>query len=97
MTVPVRSVTGVVTGRVQGVAFRASMAAEARRLGLAGWVRNRRDGRVEFRIAGVDEDVEALLAWARRGPPLARVDALTVEPCEAGARAPEPFTVLGDA
>jgi len=97
VTAAIRSVTGTVAGRVQGVAFRASMAAEARRLGLAGWVRNLRDGRVEFRIVGPAEDVEALIAWARQGPPLARVDDLTVEPLEGADRVPGTFTVTSDA
>ncbi|HMO49227.1 MAG TPA: acylphosphatase [Rubrivivax sp.] len=63
-----------IRGRVQGVGFRASLADEARRLGLRGWVRNRRDGSVEAMIAGPDEAVQQLLQWSRRGPPAARVD-----------------------
>jgi acylphosphatase len=68
----------VISGRVQGVGFRYSMAEEAERLGLTGWVRNRRDGTVEAVIDGQAAAVEALLAWARRGPPSARVSDLTV-------------------
>ncbi|MDP2305608.1 MAG: acylphosphatase [Pseudomonadota bacterium] len=63
----------VVTGRVQGVAFRAHTQAEAARLGLVGWVRNLPDGTVELAAEGPREALEALLAWARTGPSMARV------------------------
>jgi acylphosphatase len=66
----------IVSGRVQGVAFRAHTQAEARRLGLTGWVRNLPDGRVEALAEGPRPALEALLAWSRNGPPLARVTAV---------------------
>jgi len=72
----------LISGRVQGVGFRYSMAEEAERLGVTGWVRNRRDGTVEAVIDGQDAAVEALLAWARRGPPSAHVSDVTIS--EAG-------------
>lgn len=69
----------VITGRVQGVWFRGSMAQEAQRLGVSGWVRNRADGSVEAMIAGTDEQVAAMIGWARRGPPNAAVEHVAVE------------------
>lgn len=69
----------VVHGRVQGVGFRASLAWEARKEGVTGWVRNRRDGTVEAMIAGSDGAIAAMIAWSRRGPPGARVDRVEVE------------------
>jgi acylphosphatase len=63
----------VVTGRVQGVFFRASCARRASDLGLAGWVRNRSDGAVEATFEGDKLAVEALVAWCRQGPPGAAV------------------------
>ena len=53
--------------------YRFYMQKKARELGLAGWVRNRRDGSVEATIQGGPEAVEAVTAWARRGPPSAMV------------------------
>ncbi len=79
----------VVHGRVQGVGFRYGLCGQAQRLGLAGWVRNRHDGTVEAVVAGPAADVQALVDWARRGPPAARVDRLDLEP------APEPADADG--
>lgn len=79
----------VVSGRVQGVAFRQSTAEEAARLGLTGFVRNLPDGRVEAEAEGERAAVERLVAWCRRGPPLARVDDVAVSWQEAtGATGP---------
>ncbi len=63
-----------ISGRVQGVGYRWSLCTEATRLGLSGWVRNRRDGSVEALVCGPLEAVDALLLWAQRGPSMARVD-----------------------
>jgi len=62
-----------ISGRVQGVGYRFYMQRKARELGLTGWVRNRHDGSVEAMIQGSAEGVEAMTAWARRGPPSAAV------------------------
>jgi acylphosphatase len=82
----------VVSGRVQGVAFRACAADEGRRLGLRGWVRNLDDGRVEAVAEGPRAELEALVTWCRRGPPAARVDALAVTWGEAAGALP-PFEI----
>jgi acylphosphatase len=68
----------IIRGRVQGVWYRESMRQEAERLGVAGWVRNRRDGSVEAMIQGSDAALDALIQWARVGPPAARVESLEV-------------------
>ena len=68
----------VVSGRVQGVYYRASNQQQARRLAVAGWVRNRPDGSVEAWLEGAPDAVEALRAWMRRCPAGARVTDITV-------------------
>jgi acylphosphatase len=72
-----------VDGRVQGVGFRASAAHEAGRLGLTGWARNLPDGRMEAVYEGPRDAVEEMLAWTRRGPVSARVDAMEIHDEEA--------------
>jgi acylphosphatase len=69
----------VVTGRVQRVGFRYALADEARSRGVSGWVRNRRDGSVEAILCGSAADVDALVGWAWRGPPAAKVESVEVE------------------
>ena len=73
-----------IVGRVQGVGFRESMRQQAERLGITGWVRNCMDGTVEAVVSGDEAAVSAMLDWCRRGPPLARVEAVeqTVAPGE---------------
>ena len=73
-----RVVRVFVSGRVQGVGYRAWTAAKADELGLAGWVRNLRDGRVEAIFAGPADVVARMVDACRGGPRLARVDALEV-------------------
>lgn len=69
-------------GQVQGVGFRYHFGEQAQRLGITGWVRNRRDGSLEALIEGTPAAVEALLTWARRGPPAARVERVEVNAAE---------------
>jgi len=72
----------LIRGRVQGVGFREAMRREAIARGCTGWVRNRRDGSVEAVVQGDPAAVEAIIAWARRGPPAARVDDLVLGAAE---------------
>jgi acylphosphatase len=74
-----------ISGQVQGVGFRYALADEARARNLRGWVRNRRDGSVEAVVAGPESDVEAVIAWARRGPPAAQVTRVAIEPAATDA------------
>ncbi|MEX0790586.1 MAG: acylphosphatase [Actinomycetota bacterium] len=67
-----------ISGRVQGVFFRQETARRARAAGVAGWVRNLGDGRVEAVFEGEASSVDSVVDWARRGPPMARVDDLDV-------------------
>ena len=67
-----------ITGRVQGVGFRFYFERTARKHGVRGWVRNRRDGSVEAVIQGEDAAVAAVVAWAQHGPRNAAVDGVRV-------------------
>jgi acylphosphatase len=68
-----------ISGRVQGVAYRAWAERQASLLFLSGWVRNRRDGSVEAVLSGPEEAVLEMIERCRRGPPLARVAAVSQE------------------
>jgi acylphosphatase len=72
----------VVSGRVQGVFFRDSARREARRLGVAGWVRNRPDGNVEAHFEGSPVAVWQLVRWCESGPRHADVDDVAVSEVE---------------
>jgi acylphosphatase len=71
-----------VSGRVQGVFFRATTADEARSRGLTGWVRNAADGRVEAEVQGERSAVDQLIDECRTGPPMATVDDVEVDRIE---------------
>ena len=78
-----KSVHTIISGRVQGVCYRAWTAEQANRLGLSGWVRNRSDGTVEALFSGPATDVDAMLEKCRRGPSLAHVSDMALMPGEA--------------
>jgi acylphosphatase len=96
MSAAIRRVT--IRGRVQGVGYRAWVDYQARRLGLQGWVRNRRDGGFEAVFEGAEDAVANMIAACRNGPSSARVDEVAEETAhtdELGLRrAREAFSVL---
>ncbi len=80
----------LVSGRVQGVFYRASAQAEARRLGVTGHARNLPDGRVEVLACGEPRALAAFTEWLWQGPPAARVSDVTCE--DVDIQAPAGFT-----
>jgi acylphosphatase len=88
-----RSVRLRITGRVQGVGYRAWAMGTARRLGLRGWVRNRRDGSVEALVTGDDDAIAAMIEACREGPFSASVSKVAISDDEddgSGGFAPRP-------
>ena len=79
---PQKRVRLVISGRVQGVWYRASAREQALALGLGGWVRNASGGRVEAAAEGEADAVDAFVAWCRQGPPQARVAGVEATPEE---------------
>ena len=77
MTEPIRRRV-LVSGRVQGVYYRANTRDAARERGVSGWVRNRDDGRVEAVFEGVPDDVESMIEWCHTGSPAATVEDVEV-------------------
>ncbi len=67
-----------IIGRVQGIGFRYATQLKAQELGISGWVRNRHDGSVEAMIRGAPEAVQAMIAWAGRGPASAVVSEVRI-------------------
>lgn len=80
----------LVSGRVQGVFYRASTRNLARELGVTGYARNLPDGRVEVLACGGEQAVQALIDWLWKGPPAAKVTAVDVS--DAGGEAPSEFS-----
>ena len=87
-----RAIRCVVSGRVQGVYYRAATAERAAELGLTGWVKNLPDGRVEAVARGPLDALVELAAWLWQGPPAARVASVLVE--EWTEAVPDRFDVL---
>jgi acylphosphatase len=75
-----RAIDVTVTGRVQGVSFRAYAVQEADRVGVAGWVRNEPDGSVAAHVEGESDAVDAFVRWVHEGPRPARVDRVDERP-----------------
>ena len=69
----------IITGRVQGVWYRMETKQAADLNGVAGWVRNKRDGSVEAVLEGPEDAVRSTLAWCWKGPPLSKVDHIDVK------------------
>jgi acylphosphatase len=83
----------MIEGRVQGVGYRASFANRALALGLSGWVRNRLDGSVEACVHGEVAAIEAIILWARRGPPAAQVRNVIIEDAAEAAPSDRTFKI----
>jgi acylphosphatase len=81
----------LVSGKVQGVFYRASAAERARALGVTGYAKNLPDGRVEVLACGEEVQVKELIDWLRKGPPAAKVQGVDVEDADA-AQAPRDFS-----
>ncbi len=77
-----RAAHRLVGGACRASAFATRLPTKRVRVSIRGWVRNRRDGSVEAMIAGAADAVDALVAWARHGPPSARVSSVEIEPVQ---------------
>ncbi len=77
-----KTVRVIISGKVQGVWYRASTKQMAEKIGITGWVRNTSEGNVEAMFEGEEDLVNEMIEWCNQGPPLARVDNLTIENIE---------------
>jgi acylphosphatase len=82
--ISIRRVQVIISGEVQGVAFRANCQHQADSLGVTGWVRNLWDGSVEALFEGSPKSVEAMLRWCHQGPPFAVITGVEVTEAEPG-------------
>ena len=73
-----RCVKVIISGRVQGVFFRMETKRAADQAGVTGWVRNKRDGRVEAVFQGEKDQVARMIEWCKRGSPLSRVSGVDI-------------------
>jgi len=87
----------IVTGKVQGVWYRAATAEAAQELGVTGWARNCSDGSVEVLAVGAPEALDALAEWAHTGPPKAVVARIAVSNIDLPDPQPSDFTIAADA
>lgn len=78
MTLPPKAVHAIISGRVQGVGYRAWTVKQANRIGISGWVRNRAEGTVEAVFLGEEQAVDVLLEACRKGPLPAKVEGLAI-------------------
>jgi acylphosphatase len=85
----------VISGQVQGVWYRASTKQKAEELGLVGWVKNTSDGNVEAVFEGDESTVTEMIAWCRKGPPLAQVTDVKISRKRVGGTCTD-FSVLRD-
>jgi acylphosphatase len=84
----IKTVQIIVSGKVQGVCYRASAQKIARQLQIDGWVKNLPDGRVEIRAQGDAQMLEQLIAWCHKGPVFARVNQVIITESNNTAMAP---------
>ena len=82
----------IISGRVQGVCYRAETQRAAMRFGVHGWVKNKSDGTVEAEVEGTQADVISLIEWCKKGPAIAKVDRVQVtwKACQGDS---EPFEI----
>jgi len=75
-----KAIHAIISGRVQGVFFRMETLRAAERYGVNGWVKNRSDGTVEAVFEGESEKVDRIVDWCKKGPPMAFVSDIKVDP-----------------